>query len=823
MENQNLSHESARKPQILRESEFYGGCIRVKISVKNTSSLVITHVALELDSDDRILHFDRCEPEYPQKNGKIILDTIDANTDRTIAFYLDPLICAKEGTDINCRVNFKYADGTPDTVHMEKLKIQVVCPIFKTEYDINIGRLKELIKELQSHDSKVYNIPKSIDTTESLKTCRNVIQQHDVRHIKTFKTTDDKTYECWYFGKTKVTKKDLVIKCAIRGDNGSIEIFVAGNDPKDITGLLAEIGRNLTKEFEKIGKVQPVFNIVFKRSLIKDSNLLSHCDLNGKCDVNVVFEDCELKGSNVASWNKEDKERQVKQSEPERTSYKKFFAVPMVIVILFLGYWAVAPGTTKAPEKMISAPISNIETTISPTESQITAQQSKYWTASAQRLNVVTLAFNNNVNAAAASGLEGTGQGQGFENGYYYVLDWQENKLVAINGKMGKFAKLVIEHGLNSSDKKSVVEGETWDIGDGWALTAQSIDARASPKQARLVLTKGNTNKTYVVTTGQIITYVENSIFGESDVPIFVTYVDSMYAGATKDMMQLRYTWAIDPSGMMEIRKGDILNNFEVVTIDNINKRIEVKPYIEPTASQNPSTPATFANSIGIEFVQIPAGEFDMGSPANEKERFSNEDPVHHVKISKAFYMGKYEVTQKQWRDVMGNNPSNFNGDNLPVEQVSWNDVQAFVKKLNQNEGIDKYRLPSEAEWEYAARAGTTTRYSFGDDESKLGEYAWYDGNSGGTTHEVGQKKPNPWGLYDTHGNVWEWVQDIWHDSYNGAPTDGSAWEGDGSARVIRSGNYYGVATWYQRSAVRNGDYPARSGPGLGFRLLKDI
>jgi formylglycine-generating enzyme required for sulfatase activity len=171
-----------------------------------------------------------------------------------------------------------------------------------------------------------------------------------------------------------------------------------------------------------------------------------------------------------------------------------------------------------------------------------------------------------------------------------------------------------------------------------------------------------------------------------------------------------------------------------------------------PQVSVNPATAAalvtssadqkTITNSIGMEFVQIPAGEFDMGSPANENDRFDNEGPVHRVKISNAFYMGKFEVTQKQWRDVMGTSPSNFKGDDLPVEQVSWNDVQEFIKKLNDKEGGNKYRLPSEAEWEYAARAGTTTRYSFGDDVSKLGDYAWYSENSGSKTHEVGQKSP---------------------------------------------------------------------------------
>jgi formylglycine-generating enzyme required for sulfatase activity len=225
--------------------------------------------------------------------------------------------------------------------------------------------------------------------------------------------------------------------------------------------------------------------------------------------------------------------------------------------------------------------------------------------------------------------------------------------------------------------------------------------------------------------------------------------------------------------------------------------------------------------SPGIEFVQIPAGEFDMGSPPNEAEDWSEEVPVHRVKISNAFYMGKYEVTQKQWCKVMGNNHSYFKGDDLPVEQVSWDDVQEFIKKLNERESTNKYRLPSEAEWEYAARAGTTTRYSFGDDESKLGDYAWFSANSGSKTHEVGQKKPNPCGLYDMHGNVWEWVQDIWHDIYHGAPTDGSAWEGDGSGRVLRGGGW-GNNAEPCRSAVRGGSTADPGGHrGLGFRLVR--
>jgi len=183
--------------------------------------------------------------------------------------------------------------------------------------------------------------------------------------------------------------------------------------------------------------------------------------------------------------------------------------------------------------------------------------------------------------------------------------------------------------------------------------------------------------------------------------------------------------------------------------------------------------------------------------------------------------MGKYEVTQKQWRDVMGSSTSNL-GDKLPVESVSWNEVRDFIKKLNEKEGSDKYRLPSEAEWEYAARAGTTTRYSFGDEESKLYDYAWFDANSRGKTHDVGQKKPNPWGLYDMHGNVWEWVQDKWHTNYGGAPSDGSSWEGDGSYRVVRGCGWSYRAGGCQ-SAIHTGSDADSHGDDFGFRLLRDL
>ena len=216
------------------------------------------------------------------------------------------------------------------------------------------------------------------------------------------------------------------------------------------------------------------------------------------------------------------------------------------------------------------------------------------------------------------------------------------------------------------------------------------------------------------------------------------------------------------------------------------------------------------------EMVVIPAGSFTMGS--NEKD---TEKPPHSVNV-RSFALGKYEVTQQQWKAVMGSNPSQFSscGDNCPVEQVSWEDAQQFIQKLSQMLG-KQYRLPSEAEWEYAARAGSTGRWSFGDDESALGQYAWYSGNSNKQTHPVGQKQANAFGLYDMHGNVWEWVQDMGQDNYRGAPADGSAWEivGKYGFRGLRGGSW-DFSPSYLRSAFRGRRPPEnQDNIGLGLRL----
>ena len=232
-----------------------------------------------------------------------------------------------------------------------------------------------------------------------------------------------------------------------------------------------------------------------------------------------------------------------------------------------------------------------------------------------------------------------------------------------------------------------------------------------------------------------------------------------------------------------------------------------------------------WVNSIGMEFVLIEPGTFQMGSPATEPGRDEDEGPVHQVTISQPFYLGKYEVTQAQWQAVMGDNPSHFAncGPACPVENVSWGDAQGFVEELNMREGVQLYRLPTEAEWEYAARGGTQTAYSFGDGAGRLRFYGWYTDNSEETTHPVGEKRPNTFGLHDVHGNVWEWVQDCWNGSYAGAPSDGRAWEsGDCSRRVLRGGSW-SIAPRILRSANRSW-YTADDRDGsIGFRIARSL
>ena len=230
-------------------------------------------------------------------------------------------------------------------------------------------------------------------------------------------------------------------------------------------------------------------------------------------------------------------------------------------------------------------------------------------------------------------------------------------------------------------------------------------------------------------------------------------------------------------------------------------------------------------NSINMEFIHVPAGTFLMGSRDLE-QRSSKEKPRHTVHISKPFYFGKYEVTQKQWLTVMGNiNPSNFLSPDRPVDEVSWDDVQAFIQKLNAIEKTNSYRLPTEAEWEYAARAGSETSYSYGDDPEgvKLSQYAWFESNAKQQTHPVGILFPNAWGLYDMHGNVSEWTQDRYDKQYYlNSPSNNPQGPVKGRKRVVRGGSWINQP-YSCRSAARGYYSPDYTDSDFGFRVVKNM
>ena len=233
-------------------------------------------------------------------------------------------------------------------------------------------------------------------------------------------------------------------------------------------------------------------------------------------------------------------------------------------------------------------------------------------------------------------------------------------------------------------------------------------------------------------------------------------------------------------------------------------------------------------NSLKMKFCWCPAGKFQMGGATGDLP----EGPVHEVTLSSGLWMGKYEVTQSEYQKVMGQNSSYFDSGNdaasRPVESVSWSDADEFCRRFSTLErDADRlsengeYRLPTEAEWEYACRAGTTTVWSFGNDENLLKEFAWYKKNSGNTTHSVGQKKPNAWGIHDMHGNIGEWCID-WFDSsyYRSSPAIDPRGPSSGSDRVLRGGSWL-IQSRNARSADRNGYRPGYRYFGSGFRLVR--
>ncbi len=266
-------------------------------------------------------------------------------------------------------------------------------------------------------------------------------------------------------------------------------------------------------------------------------------------------------------------------------------------------------------------------------------------------------------------------------------------------------------------------------------------------------------------------------------------------------------------------------------------------------------------NSLGMKFLYIQPGQFMMGSPKNEHGR-SNNQILHEVTLTKGFLMQTTQVTVGQWRkfaeeykteaeirdgaygmsgkewkkskDFYWDNPGFKQNDDYPVTCVTWNDTQAFIIWLNEKESMNKYRLPTEAEWEYSARAGTTTAYCFGKEQRRLGQYAWYCRNSGNNTHPVGKLLPNAWGLYDMHGNVWEWCQD-WYSAYPSHSVKDPKGPDKGSYRLLLGGAWesspfkfgWDIVNWLYvdqscRSAYRNYNDPAYRSSNVGFRILRE-
>lgn len=261
------------------------------------------------------------------------------------------------------------------------------------------------------------------------------------------------------------------------------------------------------------------------------------------------------------------------------------------------------------------------------------------------------------------------------------------------------------------------------------------------------------------------------------------------------------------------LSNGNLSNvSFRLLSLARPERRFGNNPQPTVPRTGNPVIDRLIRNMVYVE-----GGTFRMGAtPEQGDDAYDDESPAHQVTLS-SFSIGKYEVTQREWQAVMGGNPSYFKGDELPVESVSWDDCQAFIKKLNSMTHM-KFRLPTEAEWEYAARGGKRSKGFKYAGSNHLEDVAWYDNNSDDTTHPVGTKHPNELGLYDMSGNVWEWCQD-WDGAYGSSAQTNPTGPSQGSNRVFRGGGWYNLAGSC-RVAFRSGSVPSNRGSDLGFRLV---
>lgn len=344
-------------------------------------------------------------------------------------------------------------------------------------------------------------------------------------------------------------------------------------------------------------------------------------------------------------------------------------------------------------------------------------------------------------------------------------------------------------------------------------------------------------SETGAADTGVYVVRVSNSVGSVDSFPVSLN-VNPLQTGRTNlniqrtDGMVLITVNNLLPSEPVELWRSTDLSHWELdrepFTVPEESFTFEVpisssEAYFRVVQNGGTIQPGFTISGVGIEMVGIEPGTFIMGSPSNESGR-SDDENQHEVTLTQGYWLGKYEVTQGQWESLMGSNPSEFKnaGKNAPVETVSWEDTQEFIKKLNARERAAGrlpegyvYGLPTEAQWEYACRAGTSSRYYFGNDEGQLGDYAWY--NSGSVTHPVGQKQPNAWGLYDMSGNVYEWCED-WYGHYPTGPVTNPVGPASGSNRVLRGGSWIYYAKDC-RSADRGRNTPSDRFNDLGFRL----
>ncbi|WP_321416947.1 SUMF1/EgtB/PvdO family nonheme iron enzyme [uncultured Methanomethylovorans sp.] len=774
--------------QITRETEFYQGYIRFKMAVTNESPYAVNEVTLDFIYDDELLRMDRYEPGYPEKKGKLHLGSIDGGKSKSIAIYFDPQMCSK-GTDIDCNVAYKDYKGKRYIVQMEPKEISVICPIFRTVSDINTGRLKEILDRLPHSESRVFEVLNSFDMSKLVHLSREVIEKRNVRHIRTLHTKDKTNYELWYYGKTKVNDDDIVIKISFLAVHHTVELFTATQTAESLTGLLAEVGKDLKATIESKVTGKGRFNLNLINSRVTGNtinNLLDQCNMDGTCDVNIVIDNInERTTSGISSVNdasilneqeeqrleaekqalikiEQEKQESLQKENAEQELLRKREAENLKKQREEQERIKAAEETKRKEEeyaRLKKEKERQEQLQKEKAEKELLWQREEEWSKKQkeklEQIKASEEAKLNQIEEQALLKIEREKQER-------LQKEKEEQELLRKREEEEKLRE------KREKEKQLKAAEETKKRKEEKAADRKRIREQQKAERAK---SKTSTPKEYSSTFGRMTYFILAIV---------------------------------------------LIAGFGLIIMELNNK--QDTPITDTSLSTSQVISQTYSNSIGMDFVLIPAGTFEMGSDYTESTQ-----PVHQVTIGKNYYLGKYEVTQAQWKKVMGSNPSYSVGDNYPVEQVSWNDIQEFVRKLNEMEGTNTYRLPSEAEWEYACRAGTSSSYSFGNAVSMLTEYAWYNGNSKNVVYSVGQKKSNVWGLYDMHGNVAEWVQDEWHDDYQGAPTDGSAWEdGTNSACVCRSGSFFHNAD-YCLSAYRDQGDPDSRVYFLGFRLLKEV